>query len=47
MRILTRVFHISPLFASLLAAGAVMLLVILLFRTRRSSTADHIDWLKG
>ena len=22
-------------------------IVILLFRTRRSATADHIDWLKG
>ena len=41
---------VFTLFAICITVAEVALglaLVILLFRTRRSSTADHIDWLKG
>ena len=41
---------VFTLFAICITVAEVALglaIVILLFRTRRSATADHIDWLKG
>ena len=41
---------VFTLFAICITVAEVALglaIVILLFRTRRSVTADHIDWLKG
>ena len=41
---------VFSLFAICITVAEVALglaIVILLFRTRRTATADHIDWLKG
>jgi NADH:ubiquinone oxidoreductase subunit K len=41
---------VFTLFAICITVAEVALglaIVILLFRTRRSATADHIDWLRG
>jgi NADH-quinone oxidoreductase subunit K len=41
---------VFTLFAICITVAEVALglaIVILLFRTRRTATADHIDWLKG
>ena len=46
----TAVGMVFTLFAICITVAEVALglaLVILLFRMRRTSTADHIDWLKG
>ncbi len=46
----TAVGMIFTLFAICITVAEVALglaLVILLFRMRRTATADHIDWLKG
>ncbi len=46
----TTVGMVFTLFAICITVAEVALglaLVILLFRMRRTSTADHIDWLKG
>ena len=46
----TEIGMVFALFAICITVAEVALglaIVILLFRTRRTATADHIDWLKG
>jgi NADH-quinone oxidoreductase subunit K len=46
----TEIGMVFTLFAICITVAEVALglaIVILLFRTRKTSTADHVDWLKG